>query len=557
MSRAFGFSLLPTLALGLTAAVQGAMLLQGWPGVLQGLFFVAAWLFAAVAFEPLWRRAQPGGTEPTGWGNRAAFWGLVLAQGSLGIWIVRHALGGLLAPPLASGLAADPRVHLAGVGLLFALFFLRQWLGDEETRRDAAPALHLLIGALAVQSVIGLLAPLFPNALLAAWSARALALIALILPIEWALALALRFFLSPRRRRAAPFLGRSLVLAALLGGRSPFATFGAALRDAVGLELRGTWVARALRLCGEPLLLVLLLALWLSSAVVVVPLGHEGVLLRWGRFQPEPLGAGLHLVAPWPAERVRLVPVGRVDGFALGFTTDLGGALLWTEKHFEGEKNLLVGNGEEALNFNVPVQFSRRYALDAERVGPVLPSLLAQLAQRELLRATAPRDSFGIMTSEREAIANEVERGLQRAADHLSLGARIHHVGLKDIHPPVEVASAYQEVISAAEQRRMMIDLAIANRITRLAETRSEARRLRGGAEGAAAVRLAKVTGEAARLTGKVEARLASPELFDWQSRLALTEEIVPRTRLFITRSDSSGASPLNLDYREPGAGLP
>ena len=554
-------ALVSSLALGLAALGQGWMLRQNWPGFLPGLFFVALWCALTASAQPLWSRLHVSvDTPPPNRLRRLLFPAAALLHAALAFLIARSAVRLLLAPPTVTTTPVfDSRVHLVGLSLLVVLFFLRHFLDTASAgpRRDPTPALHLVLGLLALQSVVGLLAPFFPAAPLALYVNRGTAAIALYLPLEWCGALAFRAFQSPRRRQLAPFSGLSLASSALLGGRSPFATFAAALQESLGLELRGSWLASWLKLYLEPLLLLLLLALWLSSSLVVVPLGSEAVRVRWGHFQPVPLGPGLHFIAPWPMERTRLVPVARVDTFALGYDKDLGGAMLWAEPHFSGERNLLVGNGEQSLTFNVPVQFSRPDALAIERAGPALSALLSNLAFRELLLATAPREGFAIMTTERETIAREVQAGLQTAADRFRLGARIHHVGLKDIHPAVEVAPAFQEVISAREQRRMMVDLAQANRITSLAEARSEAHRLRRQADGATTERLAAVAGEAARLTGKVDARRASPDLFDLQSRLSLTEEIVPRVRLFLTRGDESSPAPLTLDYREGSASYP
>jgi regulator of protease activity HflC (stomatin/prohibitin superfamily) len=570
-------------ALGLSAAAQTWMLGQGWPGVIPALSLIAGWLALVLAAQPLWARLhraeEPPAADDAGRTRSvlrrllpAAFFRRLVRPLATGAFVLLALVCARLAwrllsssatgLPAGPALVVDPRVHVIGLALLFLLFFLRQFLvlavePGAPVRRSIAPELHLVIGLLALQSLVGLIAPVFPAAGLPGLAARLVAVGALYLPLEAVVALALRILQTRRRRSAVPFSGLSLALSALLGGRSPLGILAHALQDSLGLEIRGTWFSRALRAWAEPLALLLVLVLWLSSAIVIVPLGSEAVRMRWGRFQPESLGPGLHFIAPWPVERARLVPVARVDGFALGYEKDLGGALLWAEPHFAGERNLLVGDGEQALTFNVPVQFSRPDALAVERSGPALPALLANLAYRELLLATAPRDAFAIMTTDRAAIAADLHTRLQSAADRLVLGARIHHVGLKDIHPPVEVAPAYQEVISAREQRRMMVDLARANRLTSLAQARGDDFRARGAADGAAAERLATVTGEAARLGGKVDAWLAAPELFDLQSRLALAEQIVPRVRLFLVRGEAGSPAPMTLDYRESGGPVP
>lgn len=553
MSRLSIDSSLPALSLGLVASAQGWMVWFDWPGVLPGLFYISLWLALIAVADPWWEPLNTRAQVPPAPGRRRSSlpFLVTVVYAALACAFAAVALRLLVSSAAASAPpVVDSRVHLVGAALFFTVYFLRHyWDHDAGRRGDPAPAWRLLLGLLALQSLAGLLSPDFPA--FSAVASRLFAFLALYLPLEWLASLAFRAFQPPSRRASAPFRGRSLLLDTLLGGRSPLVALAVAVHGSLGFEVRGTWVSRALRAWFEPVALFFVLGLWLSGSAVVVPLGHEGVLAHWGRFQAETLGPGLHLVAPWPIERVRLVPVARVDAFSLGFDADLGGPLLWAEPHFSGERNLLVGDGEQALTFNVPVQFSRADALAAERAGPFAERILSHLAYRELLLATARRDAFAIMTADRERIAAGLRRGLQTAADRLSLGTCVHFVGLKDIHPAVEVAPAFQEVISAREQGRMMVELARANRLTALAEARSDADRARRTSEGAALERAAAVAGEAARLTGKVDARLASPDWFDFESRLTLAESIVPRLRLFLVRGDPAKPAPLTFDLRE------
>jgi regulator of protease activity HflC (stomatin/prohibitin superfamily) len=570
------------------ALIHLGLLRFGWQGVLPGLALVSAWWALTTLTQPAWNRLHPTpspeASTPTSVAisrprirhvfHRLAPLAFVLAQTLLSVafayhvWRQLRALAGSSTTPplpLTATLPITPdatltRTVILSVALFFLLYFLRQAIASREIPRRSDPraGLTLLLILLLAQAAAGLATLYAPSWNLARPLAFATTTLALLLPLEWLLSGLARWFQSPSQRRAHPFSGYSLSTGALLGGSSPLQTIATSVHDAFGLEIRGSWLARYARLCVEPLLLIIVLTGWLSTAVVIVPPDSEAVRVTWGKFQKETLSPGLHFIAPWPMERVRLVPVGRVQDFALGFERDLGGPVLWTEVHFSGESNLLVGNGEEALTFNVPVHFDIAGALASERTSADLPRLLSNLAQRELLIATASRDSFGIMTGERDVVSNQIRDRLQSSADALHLGARIRYVGLKDIHPPVDVAPAFQEVISAFEQRRMMIDLASANRITALAQASSESFNVRRQAESFSAERLAAVTGEAAILTGKVDARAAAPALFDFRNRLSVLEEVIPRIRLVLTAHPPAGPrTPLLYDLRDGANSLP
>ncbi|ATC64757.1 hypothetical protein CMV30_12725 [Nibricoccus aquaticus] len=574
------------------ALLHLVLLRLGWQGVLPGIALVSAW-WALIAFsQPVWNNLharEPSTPSPGSPASPRLRFRQSLQHLSAPAFVVAHVLlalacaltafrllrpesfpaSRLLAfnslPPSPTALISIPdatltRTLVLSVSLFFLLYFLRQAVASREIPRRSDPraGFTLLLILLLAQAAAGLATLYAPTWNLARPLAFATSALAFLLPLEWLLSALVRWFQSPSQRRAHPFSGYSFSTGALLGGRSPLQTLATSVHDAFGLEIRGTWLARYARLCIEPLLLIIVLTSWLSTTVVIVPPDSEAVRVTWGKFQKETLSPGLHFIAPWPMERVRLVPVGRVQDFALGFDKDLGGPVLWTEVHFSGESNLLVGNGEEVLTFNVPVHFDLTDALAAERTSADLPRLLSNLAQRELLIATASRDSFGIMTGERDVVSNQIRDRLQSSADALSLGARIRYVGLKDIHPPVDVAPAFQEVISAFEQRRMMIDLASANRITAIAQASSESFSLRRQAESFSAERLAAITGEAAILTGKVDARAAAPALFDFRNRLSVLEEVLPRIRLVLTAHPPSGSrAPLLYDLRDGANSLP
>jgi membrane protease subunit HflK len=108
-----------------------------------------------------------------------------------------------------------------------------------------------------------------------------------------------------------------------------------------------------------------------------------------------------------------------------------------------------------------------------------------------LLRATAARDSFAVMTGDRAAVSVALRDQLQSAADGQGLGLEVVWVGLRDIHPPVEVTPAYQDVISAEEERQAFIEQGRAYAAETLPATRQQAHRLRVTAEAAARQRTA------------------------------------------------------------------
>jgi regulator of protease activity HflC (stomatin/prohibitin superfamily) len=250
----------------------------------------------------------------------------------------------------------------------------------------------------------------------------------------------------------------------------------------------------ALSFVRERLLVVILgttLLAWAGSMFTAVPTGGQGVRVRLGHFIEPALEPGLHVGWPWPFERVEVVETGALRELSLGFERDIGGAILWAEKHFEGEKNLLVGSGEELLTVNVPIYFRIADPVAYLRHTADATIALTHLAERHLLALTAGHESFRLMTIDRDATAAELRRRLQTEADALRLGIAIAFVGLKDIHPPVAVAPAYQDVVSAEEEKEAHIYIGRQYAASVIPLAQEEANRLRTNARAEAASRLA------------------------------------------------------------------
>ena len=290
------------------------------------------------------------------------------------------------------------------------------------------------------------------------------------------------------------------------------------------MRLADAWLARFARALAGPLALLGLLGLWLSTAITRVPVEGRGVLLLRGEFQEPALPPGLHLHAPWPWARIIVVPTERVQEIALGFERDLAGPVLWAEKHFEGEQNLLVGQGEELLTINVPVHYRVRDAVAFLRHTGDARAALDSLGYHELLGVTATHTAFGLMTSDREEVSARLRSGLQSACDRLGLGLEIVFVGLKDVHPPVPVAPSYQDVVSAEEQSVSLVDQARAYAEQTLSGARLASSQARLQADSAAAARLARARGETARFLAPLPSWRAHGDVFSARLRLESVE---------------------------------
>lgn len=415
--------------------------------------------------------------------------------GTYGAQVARETPAPLLGVlvPLARLLAAAQAVMVAA--LLVRLYAQRNWLHPVEV------AFNLATGILIVETLLHALA---------------------------------RIYQPARLRATDTVFGQSVLLPALFGESGPLRSFATTIEKNFGVTLADTWLVQLTRILAAPLLLLGLLGGWVSTAVTRVPVDSRGVLVQSGAYAPAALPPGLHFHAPWPWGRLIVVPTERVQEVALGFERDLAGPVLWTEKHFEGEQNLLVGQGEELLTINVPVHYRIRDAVAYTRRAGDARAALEALGYRELLGLTTTYTAFGLMTTDRVEITEKLRTRLQAAADALGLGLEIVFVGLKDVHPPVPVAPAYQDVISAEEQRSALADHARTYVVQATAAAHVSATQLRLQAETAATERRARAAGEAARFLAPLAVYREHPEVFMTRRRLEALEAALGEIRQLV-----------------------
>lgn len=438
--------------------------------------------------------------------------------------------------------ATDSLLQLAAAALAilaFGFHFLATY-GTHVAREHPAPLLGTLVplarllAATHALLVAALLARLYVQRNWLPPVQTVLNVITVILLIETLLHAVARLYQPARLRRQETIFGGSVLLPMLFGESGPLRSLAATTEKTFGVKLGETWLVQLARILAAPLALLGAVGLWLSTAVTRVPVDSRGVLVRQGVFAEAALPPGLQVHAPWPWSRVVVVATERVQEMSLGFERDLAGPVLWAEKHFEGEQNLLVGQGEELLTINVPVHYRVRDAVAFLRHSGDPRAALEALGYRELLALTTSYSAFGFMTTDRAAITARLRTGLQAAIDRLQLGLEIVYVGLKDVHPPVPVAPAYQDVVSAEEQRLALGDHARTYAVQATAAAQVNATQIRLQAQTAATERRARAQGEAARFLAPLAVYRNQPDVYTTRRRLEALEAALGDVRQLI-----------------------
>jgi HflK protein len=385
-----------------------------------------------------------------------------------------------------------------------------------------------------------------------AWFGWAVLALTGFLILEALLRFGLRFY-QPKSIRTVPGpAGTSPILEALFGRSQGLGSAVQGFEDLLGVKLREVWIVRYLRQTIELIILGTVVLGWLSTCFTAVPAGSRAVRIVFGRYQPVALQPGLHLTWPWPIERLEIVETESVRQISLGFDKDLSGPILWSEPHFEGEKNLLVGDGESLLTIDVPIFYRIADPVRFLETTTDAEKALLVLAERKLIQIAGSRSSFQIMTEERAEIARKLCDALQ--SEVKGFGLEVVFVGLKDVHPPVDVAPAFQDVISAQEEKEKTIDLARASRAQVLPQAKAQAHRMQIAEDARYKERLAAAQGAAARFTAIIDADRENSAVFRLRLKLDVIEQVLGKATKTILALPERSKQELYLDLRNTQA---
>ena len=363
-------------------------------------------------------------------------------------------------------------------------------------------------------------------------------------------------------------------LVGLLGQPEGLITTAAqALDYQFGFKVSETWFYRFFEQALGWLILLQVGALVLSTCVVFIDAGEQGLLEHFGKRveSRSPLGPGAHFKWPWPIDRVYRFRAEQIQTFHVGFAEEAGGEreryVLWNQGH-RNETNFLVANrlqvSQEVTNevagrrtppvslltVSVPVQFQITNLVAWAYNNEDARGLLEDLGTREVVRYLVGADMGELMSYGREGAAETIKHRIQAAADQHSLGAQIVAVGLGDLHPPVKVAPDYEKVVGAIQTKEAKILEARADDIRTNALAGAQAVSI---VNRASAERMAREVGalaQAALFTNQIPAFEAAPTVYpEWSYLQTFTRSIANARKYILLTTNTHDV--LTFDLQE------
>ncbi len=400
-----------------------------------------------------------------------------------------------------------PGLEQTGIGLLFtflvafACFLFSRYctgMGSQaEWRLLRAPGSFLLVNVLFAGGVLVALVAGRSWPKVDVIVAFAAVTAQLLLAMELLAALIMGFYRPRMAGREERFSYDSRLCSLLAEPQKMGHSIAETLNYQFGFEVSKTWFYRLVARAFLPLVALGALILWAMSSIVIVRNGERAVVLHWG--SPDParsmLGPGMHFKWPWPVDAARRFNMTEVHEVWLGVKEQpqdekdkheeeiVNGRRLelWAGEHAHGEmeeEDFIVASprGKGSAKGAAP-QVSAIRLVTVVRYVITVPykygyrfvdphKMIEQLASREVLRyctsATLDRPvgegggdrPEAIMTYGRQKAAEELKGRIQKAVSDpaVDLGVRIVYVGFRGVHPPPDVAEAFEKVVSATHE---------------------------------------------------------------------------------------------------------
>jgi len=248
--------------------------------------------------------------------------------------------------------------------------------------------------------------------------------------------------------------------------------------------------------------LIVLLLLALSSLVIVRPY-EQAIILNLGHLKPQPLPPGVHFKLPWPLASAQHYDIGQARSIHVGSHRPHrmgesiyreGVPILWTNMHGQSIDELLICSSPQDRPISSPYRGNKMW--DDNKVPSVslaAADIHVQFVISDLalyVRSSATPEAFlrnvaescasrliyrydidSLFCEARLDLVDTIRLSIQGACDRNHLGMRIVHVAITAVHPPVDVADAFEETVAALQERETKIQYAEQEAVRNQVET--------------------------------------------------------------------------------------
>lgn len=271
---------------------------------------------------------------------------------------------------------------------------------------------------------------------------------------------------------------------------------------------------------------VILLALWALSGIFLVRPAEQSVVLRFGKYAGT-VGPGLHWV-PAIVEQHYTANIQRVESFP-----------------YEAEMLTQDGN---IVSVKIQVQYRISDLKDYffHVVNPIVT--LHQAASSALRQVVGRMNLDPILTTGREALAEQVGDFLRQTLAGYHSGIEIREVTLQSSRPPEAVTAAFDDVIKATEDEKRYINQAEAYAKKRVLIAQGGAARIAQEADAYRYSVVAEATGATARYMALLRPYQEAPNITRERLYLETVSTVLKNTNNILVEGSGNNVLYLPLE---------
>jgi membrane protease subunit HflK len=277
--------------------------------------------------------------------------------------------------------------------------------------------------------------------------------------------------------------------------------------------------------------MLVLVVVYLCSGITVVKPNERALILRFGRALPKSAPPGLLFAFPPPIDEVLILPAKSVQEVSLEAWAPSDSLSYRDSLHpandpysITGDINILRARFVARFRVADPVA----YEFAAARRDELRDAIFYQNVTRTLAGMTVD----DALTTRRDFISQETMRLSQEEFDRLGLGIELLAFETREINPPAQVLSAFQDVVSAKVEAKTLVEPANTRHASEISAARAEAFRIREQADSYAQALRAKAQGEVSSFLAFLQEYRANPATVHSRLYADMIESVLPKLRI-------------------------
>jgi len=294
--------------------------------------------------------------------------------------------------------------------------------------------------------------------------------------------------------------------------------------------------------------ILILLLLWLATGVYTVDPDEQALVRRFGAVT-DIAGPGLHWHLPAPIAKHDIVKVTQVQRMEVGFRSLPSG--ITTTNPVEA---LMITGDENIVDVEMVVLYRissiRNFVLNVRDPGELDRGIgdrpdgrtLKDVAEVSLRGVIGQRPIDDVLTAERGIIEQEVKDNMVSLLSMYKTGILVEQVQLQTVRAPDQVQAAFDDVVSAKEDKERLDNEAQAYAADIVPRARGNAERVLNEALAFEAQRVNEAQGRAAEFLAILEEYSKAPNITRERLYLEAMERILPNIRKFVLDGESGNA---------------